>query len=106
MILIKNSLSLFLREGEGVELNNELHEQSHNSSFEVIWKYSAKKIHNSYGRNTVIKDFTGYRGSLKVDSPYHAILKSWEMGQISSLRDQYATREDRLIFITARGKVI
>lgn len=64
MILIKNSFPLFLREGEGVELNHELHEQSHNSSFEVIWKYSAKKIHNSYGRNTVIKDLTGYRGSL------------------------------------------
>lgn len=64
MILIKNSLSLFLREGEEVELNHELHEQSHNSSSEVIWKYSAQKIHNSYGRNTVIKDFTGYRGSL------------------------------------------
>lgn len=64
MILIKNSLSLFLWEGEGVELNNELHEQSDNSSFEVIWKYSAKKIHNSYDRNTVIKDFTGYRGSI------------------------------------------
>lgn len=65
MILIKNSLPLFLREkGEGVELSHEQREQSHNSSFEVIWKYSAKKIHNSYGRNTVIKDFTGYRGSL------------------------------------------